>query len=133
MNGLLGTRLVLVSLDSPNEWVYVGISGTYSDDEIEAFNPPINHHSYSTYNPRRLTPCSAQAMPYTRKQKALNFWAELKALLVTGLLGMPCGILIFLPFYHWPHDIFHVSSEVMGHTPEAHMQPTAHLSPYDWR
>ena len=67
---------------------FTGISGTYSDDEIEA-------------------------MPYTRKILATKqFWGEFKAMCVTGLLGMPTGILIFLPFYHWPHDIFHVSSEV---------------------
>ena len=43
---------------------------------------------------------------------ARNFLAESKVFLVTGLLGMPMGVLIFVPFYHWPHDIFHVSSEV---------------------
>ena len=51
-------------------------------------------------------------MPYARRMKALSIEGECKALIVTGLLGMPLGILIFLPFYHWPHDIFHVSSEV---------------------
>jgi len=65
---------------------FTGLSGTYSEAEIEA-------------------------MPFTRKQKARAFWGDFASLLVTGALGFPVGVLIFTPFYHFPHDVFHVSSE----------------------
>lgn len=38
--------------------------------------------------------------------------AELKALIISSLLGMPGGVLMFIPIYHVLHDMYKIHSEV---------------------
>ena len=51
-------------------------------------------------------------MPFSRKRQADNWRGELKVFLLLGFCSFPLGCLQFCPFYHWPHDIFHIPSEV---------------------
>jgi hypothetical protein len=67
---------------------FTGVSGLYSDDEMEA-------------------------MPYRKKQMAGSFWGEFAVMVIVGLFSFPLGVMLqFVPLYHIPHDIFGIHSEI---------------------
>lgn len=68
---------------------FVGLSGTYGSDELH----------------RRAS--------VGRRVLVASKWAqELKAAACAGLLSMPCGILQFIPLFHYFKDVWEVHSEV---------------------
>ena len=67
---------------------FTGLSGIYSNDEIEA-------------------------MPFRKKQLANNWKGELAIMCVVGMFSFPLGVFLqFVPLYHIPHDIFGIHTEV---------------------
>ncbi|XP_063373444.1 uncharacterized protein LOC134661339 [Cydia amplana] len=50
--------------------------------------------------------------PKVAKWDSAGKKAEWKSLVIAALLGMPGGVLLFLPIYHPLHDMFHIHSEV---------------------
>lgn len=67
---------------------FTGLSGIYSNDEIEA-------------------------MPWRKKQLANNWKGELAIMCIVGFCSFPLGVFLqFVPLYHIPHDILGVHTEV---------------------
>ena len=67
---------------------FTGLSGLYSNDEIEA-------------------------MPWRKRQLAGNWKGEVSVMLVVGMFSFPLGVFLqFVPLYHIPHDILGVHTEV---------------------
>ncbi|KAF9804767.1 hypothetical protein SFRURICE_007670 [Spodoptera frugiperda] len=50
--------------------------------------------------------------PKVTQWDAADKKAEWKSLLISSLLGMPGGVLMFIPIYHPLHDVFNIHSEV---------------------
>ncbi|KAF9417710.1 hypothetical protein HW555_005291 [Spodoptera exigua] len=50
--------------------------------------------------------------PKVTQWDAADKKAEWKSLLISSLLGMPGGVLMFIPIYHPLHDVFKIHSEV---------------------
>ncbi|GAB6026460.1 hypothetical protein CHUAL_012655 [Chamberlinius hualienensis] len=40
-------------------------------------------------------------------------WREMLTVLLTATLGMPLGVLQFIPLYHLPHDVYKIHSEII--------------------